>query len=138
MLLPAFRPVPLGGHAEEKHADLWYCTCGGVNHKEEAACHRCGKPLGGATSSRPLPKAQIAPEAAQRAALAAQKAAEEQAARKAAAEKKAAEMKAAVEERARKEGQKMAGSRRLCGWRFHGCCVGHDAAAQWRRPRSIG
>lgn len=99
-VLPAFRPVPLGGYAEEKHADLWYCTCGGVNHEEEAACHRCGKPLGGATLSRPLPKAQIAPEAAQRAALAAQKAAEEQAARKAAAEKKAAEMKAAAEERA--------------------------------------
>lgn len=23
--------------------DLWYCTCGELNHKGEAQCHRCGK-----------------------------------------------------------------------------------------------
>ena len=22
--------------------DLWFCSCGGINHEDEAACHRCG------------------------------------------------------------------------------------------------
>ena len=25
--------------------DLWHCVCGGVNHQEEANCHKCGKAL---------------------------------------------------------------------------------------------
>ena len=24
-----------------EHEDLWLCTCGAINHHEEAACHRC-------------------------------------------------------------------------------------------------
>ena len=33
--------LPDGVYAYREPADLWYCTCGGVNHREETACYRC-------------------------------------------------------------------------------------------------
>lgn len=36
--------LPQGRYAYSAPADLWYCTCGGVNHADEAACHRCQTP----------------------------------------------------------------------------------------------
>lgn len=31
----------LSKYALLEHEDLWLCTCGAINHNEEAACHRC-------------------------------------------------------------------------------------------------
>lgn len=33
--------LPKGKYTYDTPADLWYCTCGGVNHSAEIACHRC-------------------------------------------------------------------------------------------------
>ena len=47
--LPGFEPagdLPTTSNAKymySEYADLWYCTCGGVNRDREAECHRCGK-----------------------------------------------------------------------------------------------
>ena len=51
-VLPAFRRLEgaeadaaqatgNGPYAYAAPADLWYCTCGSVNHQVETACHRC-------------------------------------------------------------------------------------------------
>ena len=45
-VLPQFHPAGGGRFAEEKHADLWYCTCGGLNREDEAVCHVCGRRFG--------------------------------------------------------------------------------------------
>lgn len=34
--------LPKGRYSYATPADLWYCTCGGVNHQGEEVCHRCG------------------------------------------------------------------------------------------------
>lgn len=40
--------IEYGGGCENlllEQKDLWHCVCGGVNHQEEANCHKCGKAL---------------------------------------------------------------------------------------------
>lgn len=41
-VLPPFREAD-GGYGSTKAADLWYCTCGGINRQDETCCHLCGR-----------------------------------------------------------------------------------------------
>ena len=128
-VLPAFTPLsaalhdnkllaisrshlPKGRYGYVAPADLWYCTCGGVNHQGEEVCHRCGTAhrvvaqyasVTGLAEVQQAQQAAVAQQAAEQERLRQEAVARRQAqmeeARKA-AEEKASALKAAAQEKA--------------------------------------
>lgn len=67
-----------------EHKDLWYCTCGALNTREDPCCHKCHNSL---AAFRALDMDALKAERDERLAAEAQKAAEEKAAAEAQAKK---------------------------------------------------
>lgn len=101
--------LPGGKYAYAAPADLWYCTCGGLNHARDRVCYRCGRDrtfvADGASPARLT--ALLAAEAAERERIAAEEAARRrearEQARQEAAEKAAAKREAAALAAARRK-----------------------------------
>ena len=58
-VLPAITRSDTGAFVPAEPADLWYCSCGAVNRKDEPRCHRCGNAFAPVAAGIPAPPAAV-------------------------------------------------------------------------------